>query len=181
MPTELTPETERALIQEFFAEARQALHKYLTERELALSNAQLFALLLVSPITIAIASDGSLDFSEVNMLVDIAAYFEKDVLPKQLDHFTQPENVMSDNHFRKIVFSELRYLSLNMAEHEADLLKALHKLIHLDDTVSRQQASQFSVRQRIVEMMQSVIYNNLGPDAVEESKLQAVLQKLGLA
>ncbi|NJL13517.1 MAG: hypothetical protein HC913_11275 [Microscillaceae bacterium] len=181
MPTELTPETERALIEKFFAEARQTLHEYLSERELELSNAQLFALLLVSPITIAIASDGSLDFSEVNMLVDIAAYFEKDVLPKQLDHFTQPEKVMSDNHFRKIVFSELRYLSLHMAEHEAALLMALHQLIHLDDTVSRPQASSFSVRRRIVEMMQSVIYNNLGPDAVEESKLRAVLQKLGLA
>ncbi|TAE07809.1 MAG: hypothetical protein EAZ95_17985 [Bacteroidetes bacterium] len=61
----LTIEQERTLLQNFFNEAREILQDYSQQRSLIFSNSQLFSFVLVSPITIAIASDGNLDLSEI--------------------------------------------------------------------------------------------------------------------
>ena len=177
---EITPEEEKALIQQFFDHSRGLLHDYLSERNLVLSNSQLFALILVSPITIAIASDGNVDFTETTMLVDVASYFERGILPSDLDKLNQPENCISDKEFTKIIFSELRFLCLSMPRFEHNLLECIKGLIRLDETVSRNSDPQFSIKKRVVEMMNGVIYNNLGPDSIEEEKISHVLNALNL-
>lgn len=177
--TKIDAQSERELITQFFAEARAILSPYFQERQFTPSNAQIFAFTLVSPIAIAIASDGTLDFSETTMLVDIATYFERISFPQEFNQLPQPKRVLSDADFRKIIYSELRYLCLTMPQHEAYLIEVLKKLIQLDDTIG--QDAQGSIRHRIVEMMHSVIYNNLGSDSVEEAKIKEVLAQLGIA
>ena len=175
----LTPEQEKTLLQNFFDEAREALRNYFTERSLVFSNSQLFSFVLVSPITIAIASDGTLDLTETTMLVDVASYFDQ-LMPTAFDTLSQPQNALSDKEFKKLVYSELRYISLNMAQYENDLLKAIKLLIAVDDTLSHNKTPEMSIRNRIKQMMMSVIYNNLGKDSVEERKIKQVLQELNI-
>ncbi len=176
----LTAQEEKELLEKFFAETRTVLSGYFDDRKIAFSNSQLFAFVLISPITIAIASDGNLDFSETTMLVDIAAYFDRDILPKELDNLSQPEQALSDKDFRRIIYSELRYLCLSMSQYESSLIQSIQNLIHLDEQISRDVDPRFSIKRRVVEMMNSVIYNNLGADSVEERKVESVLTALGI-
>lgn len=178
---DLTVEKEKVLLQEFFDESRFILRHYLEERGNYFSNAQLFAFILVSPISIAIASDGTLDLAEISMLIDVAAYFDKDVLPEALNQLKQPAQVMSNQEFRKVIYSELKYLCLHMQHLEKPLITCLHNLIQLDEHLSRQNSPQLSIKQRIKDMMHGVIYNNLGKDTVEEDKIRKVLKTLRLA
>jgi hypothetical protein len=173
----LTIEQERALLQNFFNEAREILQDYSQQRSLIFSNSQLFSFVLVSPITIAIASDGNLDLSETTMLVDTAAYFDQ-LMPTAFDTLDQPKEVLSDKEFKKIIYGELRYLSLHMAHYEGKLLEAIKRLIALDDALSMDNNPTFSIRNRIKQMMMSVIYNNLGKDTIEETKILQILQEL---
>lgn len=175
----LTAEQERILLQTFFTEAREILHEYFNTRSFLLSNSQLFSFILVSPVTIAIASDGTLDLTETTMLVDIAAYFDQ-LMPTAFDSLSQPKGILSDKEFKKIVYSELRYLSLNMQKYEASLLEVIKKLITLDDALSHDDSPMMSIRNRIKQMMISVIYNNLGKDAIEEKKVKQVFRELNL-
>lgn len=173
----LTIEQERTLLQNFFNEAREILQDYSQQRSLIFSNSQLFSFVLVSPITIAIASDGNLDLSETTMLVDTAAYFDQ-LMPTAFDTLDQPKEALSDKEFKKIVYGELRYLSLNMAQYEGKLLEAIKLLIALDDALSMDNNPTFSIRNRIKQMMMSVIYNNLGKDTIEETKVLQILKEL---
>ncbi len=176
----LTPEQEKVLIEAFFEEIRLNLKDYFKDRRLVLSNSQLFAFVLISPITIAIASDGNLDFTETTMLVDIASYFERDILPKELDQLKHPKNALTDKEFRRVIYSELRYLCLSMDKYEAQLLKSIQSLIRLDEKVSREKDPRYSIKRRVIDMMNGVIYNNMGADSVEEQKIHHVLKQLGL-
>lgn len=175
----LTAEQERAAIQRFFDDSRLILQNYLQERQLALSNSQLFAFVLISPVTLAIASDGNLDLSETTMLVDIASYFDR-ILPTEFDVFAQPENPLSDKEFKRKVYSELRYLCVSMGEYEKQLINALKCLIELDDTLSKDASPLYSIRHRVKDMMHSVIYNNMGKDHIEEAKIQKIFRQLGI-
>jgi hypothetical protein len=178
---DLTVEKERILLEDFFSESRQTLHEYLADREVYFSNSQLFAFISVSPIAIAIASDGALDLAEISMLIDLASYFERDILPKSFDELPQPENVISNEGFRKIIYSELKYLCLHMQDLEKPLIKCLHSLIKLDEQLSREQPPKLSIKQKIKDMMKGVIYNNLGKDVIEEEKIHKVLKQLNLS
>jgi hypothetical protein len=173
-----TPKDEKTLIEDFFREARQILHTYFEDRSLVFSNSQLFAFVLISPVTIAIASDGNLDMTETTMLVDIASFFERGILATDFDRLDQPPQPISDREFKRIIYSELRYICLNMARYEKSLLQALKKLIELDEQVSHDLRPQFSIRSRAKEMMYSVIYNNLGLDRAEEAKIQEIFSEL---
>lgn len=171
---------EQTLIQHFFYNTRDLLDDYFSERQLTLSNSQLFAFVLISPITLAIASDGNLDMTETTMLVDIASYFDRGVLSTEFDQFEQPAYPMTDKEFKKIVYSELRYLCLNMPRYQNSLMACLKKLIQLDEKISQDLSPQFSIRNRAKEMMYGVIYNNLGVDSDEESRLQEIFSELEL-
>ncbi|MCU0445212.1 MAG: hypothetical protein MUE85_09865 [Microscillaceae bacterium] len=172
------PHQEKELIEGFFGEARQILATYFEDRNLVFSNSQLFAFVLISPVTIAIASDGNLDMTETTMLVDIASFFERGILATDFDRLTQPPHPISDREFKRIIYSELRYICLNMARYEKNLLQALKKLIELDEQVSHDLRPQFSIRARAKEMMYSVIYNNLGVDKAEEAKIKEIFNEL---
>gem|GEM_PF-2262769 len=175
----LTAEQERHLLQTFFTEAREILAAYFEGRGLVLSNSQLFSFILVSPITIAIASDGKLDLTETTMLVDTAAYFDR-LMPTAFDSLEQPEGVLSDKEFKKIIYGELRYLALSMNHHKTALLEAIKLLIVLDDTLTNDNSPTFSIRNRIKQMMIGVIYNNLGKDSVEEQQVKQIFQALNI-
>ena len=97
----ITPAEEKVILNNFFTEVRELLAEYCREREMVLSNSQLYAFLLVSPVTIAIATDGTVDFSETTMLVDVAVYFDRNILPSEFDDLDQPEEVLSDDIFKK--------------------------------------------------------------------------------
>ncbi|NJO00771.1 MAG: hypothetical protein HC880_02955 [Bacteroidia bacterium] len=177
---QLTAEQEKELIQTFFDNTRQTLRPYFEDRGLNLSNSQLFAFVMISPITIAIASDGNLDFMETSMLVDIAAYFDRDILPAELDHLNHPPNIISNREFKRVIFGELRYLCLSMNKYEEQFIQSIRDLIRLDETVSHDRNPEYSVRQRVSDMMHSVIHNNLGIDTIEEKKMRQVMQALGI-
>jgi hypothetical protein len=175
----LTAEQEKEILTHFFTEARQVLHTYFEERSLIFSNSQLFSFVLVSPISMAIASDGTLDLSETTMLVDTAAYFDQ-LMPTAFDSLPQPENALSDKEFKKLVYGELRYITLNMQAYESQLLRVIKLLIEVDDKLSMDSSPVFSIRHRIKQMMMSVIYNNLNKDTVEEQKVLQILKDLGI-
>lgn len=175
----ISAEQERVILQTFFAEAREILQDYLERRSLVLSNSQLFSFVLVSPISIAIASDGALDLTETTMLVDTAAYFDQ-LMPTAFDNLEQPKGVLSDKEFKQLIYGELRYITLNMERYEAKLLEAIKHLIALDASLSMDKDPVFSIQNRIKQMMMSVIYNNLGKDSEEERKVKWVLKELDI-
>lgn len=175
----ITPAEEKVILNNFFAEVRALLAEYCYEREMVLTNSQLFAFLLVSPVSIAIATDGTVDFSETTMLVDVAAYFDRGVLPSEFDTLEQPEEAMSDHVFKKRIYTELRYLCVSMNRYEDKLVEALKALIQMDKRLS-QTGEEDSIKRKIVETMNNVIYNNLGKDSIEEPKIQKVLDSLGI-
>lgn len=175
----ITPVEEKVILNNFFAEVRALLAEYCHEREMVLTNSQLFAFLLVSPVSIAIATDGAVDFSETTMLVDVAAYFDRGVLPSEFDTLEQPEDAMSDHVFKKRIYTELRYLCVSMNRYEDKLIEALKALIQMDERLS-QTGEEDSIKRKIVETMNNVIYNNLGKDSIEEPKIQKVLDSLGI-
>ena len=78
------------------------------------------------------------------MLVDVATYFERGILPSELDELIQPDGCLSDKEFTKIVFSELRFLCLSMPRFESPLLECIKGLIRLDETVSRNNDPKYS-------------------------------------
>jgi hypothetical protein len=176
-----TPEQEKEILTDFFAFLRTELADYLLQRNLILSNSQLFGFVLISPATIAIASDGNLDMTEITMLVDLASYFERGSFSTDFDLLTQPQDHITDKQFKKIAYSELKFLCLNMKFYEENLLSCLRKLLEIDEKISLLQNNpKFSVKIRVREMMNSVIYNNLGVDEIEENKLKNILKKLGI-
>lgn len=175
----ITPAEEKAILNEFFIEVREMLADYCQEREMVLSNSQLYAFLLVSPITIAIATDGAVDFSETTMLVDVAAYFDRDILSSDFDQLDQPNDVLPDDIFKKRIYTELRYLCVSMNRYEEKLIAGLKALIKLDERLSQAEADD-AIKYRIVDTMNSVIYNNMGEDSVEEPKVQKIMESLGI-
>lgn len=175
----ITPAEEKAILNDFFIEVRELLANYCQEREMVLSNSQLYAFLLVSPITIAIATDGTVDFSETTMLVDVAAYFDRGILSSDFDQLHQPNDVLSDDIFKKRIYTELRYLCVSMNRYEEKLIAGLKALIKLDERLSQAEAED-AIKYRIVDTMNSVIYNNMGEDSVEEPKIQKIMESLGI-
>lgn len=176
---EITPAEEKVILNEFFTEVRELLAAYCQEREMVLSNSQLYAFLLVSPITIAIATDGTVDFSETTMLVDVAAYFDRGILSSDFDQLDQPKDVLPDDIFKKRIYTELRYLCVSMNRYEEKLIAGLKALIKLDERLSQTTAEE-AIKYRIVDTMNSVIYNNMGEDSIEEPKIQKVMESLGI-
>lgn len=175
----LTVEQERILLQAFFIEAREILRDYFATRNFVLSNSQLFSFVLVSPITIAIASDGKIDFTETTILIDTASYFDQ-LMPTAFDTLPQPEGVLSDKAFKKIAYGELRHLALTINEYETNFLEVIKRLIILDEALSRDDNPNMSIRNRIKQMMMSVVYTNLGEDTVEEQKVKQVFIALNI-
>ena len=171
---------EKTQLEVFFSEMRNALQPYLSARKFTFSNSQLYAFLLASPAMLAIASDGNLDMSETTMLLDIAAFFEKDVLKSDFDKLAKVENAMSNKEFRKMIYSEMRLLCYTIVNYEQSFVKALKILMKMDETLSRGN-SKFSIEKNIQKTMRTVIYNNLGTDSVEEKKLEKLWTKLGFA
>jgi hypothetical protein len=176
----LTAEQEKQILGAFFAQTRSILQPYFGARNFSYSNSQLFSFILVCPITIAIASDGNIDLTETTMLLDTASYFDQ-AMPTAFDTLPQPDGVLSDKEFKKMIYGELRHISLNMPEYEACFLEAIRKMIALDDLLSMDSSEIFSIRSRIKQMMMSVIYTNLGKDSDEERKVLAVLKSLNIA
>lgn len=176
----ITPDQEKSILNNFFTEIRELLAEYSEEREMVMTNSQLFAFLLVSPVSIAIATDGTVDFTETTMLVDVAAYFDRGVLPSEFDTLPQPEDVMTDHIFKKRIYTELRYLCVSMNRYEEKLLEGLKALIDLDEQLS-QTGEVDSIKRKIAETLNNVIYNNLGKDSIEEPKIQQILEKLEIA
>lgn len=168
---------EREKLEEFFADIRKTLQPYLSARKFTLSNSQLYAFLLASPAILAIASDGNLDMSETTMLLDIAAFFEKDILKSDFDKLKKVENAMTDEDFKKMIYSEMRLLCYTIINYEDDFVGALKILIKMDKELSTKD-SKFSVEKSIQKTMRTVIYNNLGPDNIEEKKLERLWKKL---
>lgn len=180
--TQLSAEVEKELLENFFGQTREILNDYFSERDFFPSNSQLFAFVLISPITLAIASDGNLDMTETTMLVDIATYFDRSVLPKEFDELSQPENILSNKDFKRMIYSELRYLCLSMGKYENQMIEALRKLIDLDEKLSKKKNDpRISIKNRVVQMMNSVIYNNLGTDSEEEKKVKQIFDALNLS
>jgi len=176
----ITPDQEKSILNNFFTEIRELLSEYCEEREMVMTNSQLFAFLLVSPVSIAIATDGTVDFSETTMLVDVAAYFDRGVLPSEFDTLPQPDNVMTDHVFKKRIYTELRYLCVSMNRYEGNLIEGLKALIKVDEKLS-QTGEEDSIKRKIAETLNNVIYNNLGKDSIEEPKIRQVLEKLEIA
>ncbi|TAE48018.1 MAG: hypothetical protein EAY69_05670, partial [Cytophagales bacterium] len=85
-------EDEKKRLIRFFKEVRQILDTYLEDRNLVLTNSQLFGFVLISPVTLAITSDGNVDLAETTMLVDVASYFERGILTTNFDTLPQPNN-----------------------------------------------------------------------------------------
>jgi hypothetical protein len=67
-----------------------------------------------------------------------------------------------------------------MGRYEKQLIASLKKLIQLDDSISKSSSPLYSIRYRVKEMMNSVIYNNMGKDSVEEAKIQKIFKELGI-
>jgi hypothetical protein len=176
---ELTREAEKERLVKFFNTIRVILHQYLEDRNLVLTNSQLFGFVLISPVTLAITSDGNVDLVETTMLVDVASYFERSILGTDFDTLPQPENHISDKEFKKIIYSELRHLCFNINKYDKMLIAALKELLILDEELDPKANMRYAIKFRVREMMNSVIYNNLGLDSVEETRIRQIWRELG--
>jgi hypothetical protein len=66
-----------------------------------------------------------------------------------------------------------------MNRYEEKLIAGLKALIRLDERLSQAEAED-AIKYRIVDTMNSVIYNNMGEDSVEEPKIQKIMESLGI-
>ncbi|MCS6822313.1 MAG: hypothetical protein NZ551_10645 [Microscillaceae bacterium] len=176
----LSSEEEKQILEQFFQEVRTLLEPYTSERKIIFSNSQLFAILMIAPITMAMATDDSLDFAETNILIEIASFFERNELSPLFNQFSQPEKVLSDSEFKKIIYNEMQYMCLSMRQYEPIFIKALKKLLAVDKHLSQMQNIEGSIAKRILENLSGVIYNNTGDDKIEEAKVRRIIQELDL-
>lgn len=173
---------EKQFIRQIFDEIRENLDPYFKDRNLVLSNAQVFTFLMFAPSVLAIAADGVVDEKEIAILerisrqVDVGTMVNLD-LHEMLAYAPEPENAMINEEFNIIIGGELLYLSRHADTYRQALESAVKSILKFDP----QPSNDNSMANSFVKLMDSIIENNVNVAKEEEMKKMKDLQKnLGL-
>lgn len=178
----------------FMEELRTTLSSYLNNRALKLKNAELITLVLMSPMLLVINSDQTIDTFEEKFLKTQTANLNSTVA---LFHFLNDEYVYIkadsavESANKPILEREMLYLAYHIHEYEAAFVAALKKIIenrktvvHFVDPTSLPKNYKIGDEDTLIDnmlyIMHWVLYNNFGDNMVEEAKINAIMQKLGL-
>jgi hypothetical protein len=176
----------------FMEELRATLASYLNSRELKLKNAELIALVLMSPMLLIINSDQIIDTFEEKFLKTQASSLNETIA---LFHFLNEEYTQKSasalESAKLILEKEILYLAYHIHKYEAAFIAALKKIIenkksvvHFIDPTALPKNYKVDNGDTLIDnmlyIMHWVLYNNFGDNLVEEAKINAIMQKLGL-
>jgi len=178
---ELTNEN-RIKIRTIFKEMRNNLSEFMTARSFEMSNAQIFTFLTYSPAVLAIASDGTVDESEIASLermaraIDVKSAVNVDLQEMMAVAF-EPDEPMTNEEFNLRAGSELLFLSRNSKTHEASVIGALKAMLVFDTTPS----APGSLTSSFSSLMDSMIENNKSENKEgEKKKIDEIKAELGM-
>lgn len=170
-------------VRAIFKEMRDELKPFCTDRNFVLSNSQIFTFLTFAPNALAIASDGTVDEKEMQALeiisksLDVKSMVNLD-LAEKFAYAAEPEGVITNEEFNIIAGTELLYLCRNMTKYESNFVNAVKSLLKFD--FAPQQDT--SMTKSFLNMMDSIIDNNISKNKEEEkNKLSELQKKLGIA
>lgn len=179
--TKLTNE-QKVFIRTIFREMRLSINKFMEQQEFVLSNSQLFTFLSYVPASLAIASDGTVDESEIASIeklsksIDVNSVVNIDLMEMMAIAF-EPENCITNEEFNIRAGSEILFLARNCEDYEDDFIKALKALLTFDFNPKKEGSltSSFGL------LMDSMIENNISKNKdAEKKKIQEIKQSLGI-
>ncbi len=182
MDTQKISPEEIQTIRSNFKEIREKLEPFIQDRNFKLSNPQIFTFLTFAPAALAIASDGTVDDSEVAMLEKINRGIKVESmvdlnLYELMSYASEPEDCMLNEEFDMRAGSELLYLSRNMEKYRDDFIEALKILLKFD----KRPDAEGSMTKSFVDLMNSVVDNNMSENKeVEKQKMDKLLERLDL-
>lgn len=169
-------------IKNTFKEMRISIEKFSKDRDFVMSNPQLFTFLYNSSVSLAIASDGIVDLTEIAIIeklarsIDINKTVNIDLI-EVMSIAPEPENCMTNEEFNLRVGSELLYLSRNIDKYENDLLKSIKAFLKFD----KNPENNISLTKTLKKLMDFVIENNTGRNKEKELfKIKEYKKRLGI-
>lgn len=172
----------KVFIRTVFNEMRTNFEGFQADRDFNMSNAQLFTFLTYTPATLAIASDGTVDNREIEILeklsktIDVKATVNIELL-EMMSYAFEPENVMTNEEFNLRAGSELLYLSRQSNKYEKNIINAVKAMLTFDLTPTADGSMTGTFRQ----LMDSMIENNISKNKEAElEKLNQIKKELGM-
>lgn len=179
--SELTNE-DKVFIRTLFHEMRKNLKTYIKERDFELSNPQLFTFLTYAPSALAIASDGTVDETEIAALekiskqIDVKKYVNLDLI-EMMAVAPEPEKPITNEEFNLRVGSEILFLARNMERFEKEFVAAIKALLTFDMNPKKDG----SMTQSFSALMDSVIKNNVSKNKEQEvEKMNKLKAEIGI-
>ncbi len=169
-------------IKNTFKEMRNKTEKFSKDRNFIMSNPQLFTFLYNASVTLAIASDGVVDQTEIAIIEKLARSIDvnKTVninLIEVMSIAPEPENCMTNEEFNLRVGSELLYLSRNMEKYERDLIEGIKAFLKFDKNPEKDG----SLTATLEKLMDFVIENNTGRNKEKEMlKIKEYKKRIGI-
>jgi len=156
---------DKIFIKTIFNEMRLNITDFLKSRDFELSNPQLFTFLTYCPASLAIASDGVVDVTEISAIAKITKSIDVNHMVNiELMEFMsiapEPENCISNEEFNIRVGSEILFLSKNMKTYEAGFLKAVKALLTFDMNPKKEG----SMTSTFSKMMDTIIEHNISKE-----------------
>lgn len=179
--TTLTAEDRMQIVQ-IFAELRENLSTFMSDREFKMSNAQVFTFLTYAPVCLAIASDGEVDESEIRLLSQITKDIDVNSmvninLMEVIAIATEPGDIMLNEEFNMRVDSELLFLSRNIEKYEEKIIVAVKALLKMDADPT----AETSLTKTFSKWFEYVVKKNANRNDKEElEKVAKYKEKIGL-
>jgi len=169
-------------IKDTFKEMRNKTERFSKEREFIMSNPQLFTFLYNVPVTLSIASDGTVDDIEIAIIEKLARSIDvnKTVnlnLLEMMSVAPEPENCMTNEEFNLRTGSELLFLSRNIDKYERDFIEGVKALLSFD----KHPEKAGSLTSTLGKLMDFVIENNAGKNKNKElQKVNEYKKRVGI-
>ena len=175
-------QNEALKIREIFKEIRTDLSEFSVLRDFTMSNSQLYTFLCYSPNALAIASDRTVDESEMKALeklsrqIDVNTMVDLDLL-ELMSLAAEPDNCILNEEFNIRVGAEILYLCRNMDKYEENIIAAVRSLLKFDANPEAEQ----SLTKVFAKMMEDIVKNNRSKNKKAElEKISEIQKKLGM-
>lgn len=165
-----------------FSQIRLQLSQYMNERNFNMSNAQIFAFLLYSPLCLAISCDRVIDEQELKLLekitknVDVKKLVSVELF-EVLTAIPEPQNTMFNEEFNMRIDAELLHIARNIAQYEQDIMQSARYFLSL----SNDPTAATSIAQIYSKWFDFILSNSVSKQKdTEKLKIKEYKDKLGL-
>lgn len=165
-----------------FSQIRLQLSKYMSERNFNMSNAQIFAFLLYSPLCLAIASDKVVDEQELKLLEKITKNVDVNKIVSVelfeiLTAIPEPQNTIFNEEFNMRIDAELLHIARNIDQYEQDIIQSAKYFLSL----SNDPTAATSIAQIYSKWFDFILLNSHSRQKeAEKLKIKEYKEKLGL-